>query len=306
MERRWDQSPRESPLTEKLESMSYSFTHFCLTGRTALVTGGGTGLGFFIARALARAGARVVICARREAVLENAAALLNEDPFANGRVSYRVVDLADRASIASLVAALASAGEDIDIYVGNAAVDCLEHLENIRNESIDTMCQVNISANVELIRALIPHMRRQQWGRIILISSATTICSSPFEGAGLYTAVKGAMNAFARTAATETGHDGITVNSLVLGIFMTEIVRDMFEQLDADHGVGTADAAIRSFSAMTAVGRFGRCEEIEGVVQLLASDAGRYITGSNLVADGGLSIMLRPREPTNAAFGSGV
>ncbi|HKT72180.1 MAG TPA: SDR family oxidoreductase [Steroidobacteraceae bacterium] len=277
--------------------MNHPFEAFELRGRTALVTGGGTGLGRHMSRALARAGAQVVICARREQVLRDTAADLNADPAICGRVSYHVVDLARRESIRALIDATSARFGGADIFIGNAAIDCLEHVELIKDESIDAMCQVNISANVELIRGLVPYMRKQQWGRVILISSATTICTSPHEGAGMYTAVKGALNAFTRTCATELGHDGITVNSLVLGMFLTDIVRDIFSQIDQAHGPGAGDAAQRSFSSMTALGRLGECQEVEGVVQLLASEAGRYITGSSLVLDGGISIMLRPHEP---------
>jgi NAD(P)-dependent dehydrogenase (short-subunit alcohol dehydrogenase family) len=283
--------------------MTNAFKNFDLTGRTAVVTGGATGLGYHMTRALASSGARVLICSRRESILKSASEQLNRAGFA-GSVSYYQVDLATRASIGALTKHALSVLGGVDIYIGNAAIDCLEHLENIKDESIDAMCQVNISANIELLRAFLPHMRRQKWGRVMFTSSATTICASPHEGAGMYSAVKGALNTFTRTAAVEVGHDGITVNSLVLGMYLTDMVRDIFSQADKAHGAGAGTAAMNSFACMTALGRLGECEEIEGLVQLLASDAGRYITGTNLVIDGGMSIMLRPNMPTGTATSS--
>jgi NAD(P)-dependent dehydrogenase (short-subunit alcohol dehydrogenase family) len=273
-----------------------AFKDFDLTGRTALVTGGATGLGYHMTRALARSGARVLICSRREAVLAAAAESLAAENL-SGEVLTHVVDLASRTSIRKLTDYALTTLGGVDILIGNAAIDCLEHLENIKDESIDTMCQVNISANVEMVRAFLPRMRKNKWGRILFTSSATTICASPHEGAGMYSAVKGALNTFTRTAAVEAGHDGVTVNSLVLGMYLTDMVRDIFSQLEQAHGKGAGHTAMNSFACMTALGRLGECAEIEGVVQLLASNAGRYITGTNMVIDGGMSIMLRPNMP---------
>ena len=279
--------------------MNNAFKHFDLTGRTALVTGGATGLGCHMTRALARSGAKVMICSRRENVLEAAADEFSKEGL-SGEVLFHTVDLASRDSIKTLISHTLSTLGGVDIFIGNAAINCLEHLENITDESIDAMCQVNISANIEMVRAFLPHMRKQKWGRVLFSSSAVTVCASPFEGSGMYTAVKAALSAFTRTAAVETGHDGITVNSLVLGMYLTDMVRDIFVQIERAQGEGAGQAARDTFACMTALGRLGECEEIEGLVQLLASDAGRYITGANLVIDGGMSIMLRPHMPSAA------
>lgn len=279
--------------------MTHAFGMFELHGRTALVTGGGTGLGLHMTRALLRAGAKVLICGRRDAVLEAAAARLAQDDLP-GRLLCHGVDLADRASIRQLIAFAHDELGGVDIFIGNAGQDMLQHVAQITDEAIDQMMQVNLSANVELVRAFVPAMRSKHWGRIIFSSSATTVCSTPHEGAGMYTAVKGALNSFTRTIAAEVGHDGVTVNSLILGMYLTDIVRDIFKQLEAAHGPGAGRAAQDSFASMTAVGRLGECHEVEGLIHLLASDAGSYITGANLAIDGGLSIMLRP-NPVGAA-----
>ncbi|SCW53598.1 gluconate 5-dehydrogenase [Sphingobium faniae] len=276
--------------------MSEAFKKFDLTGKTALVTGGATGLGYHMARALAISGARVVICARREDVLKSAVDTLSKD-VAGGDILYRTVDLGDRQSIARLSEYCMGELGGIDIFIGNAGQDMLQPIEAITDDAIDQMVQVNLSANVELVRGFVPHMRQKRWGRILFSSSATTVCASPHEGASMYTAVKGALNSYTRTAATELGHDGITVNSLILGMFLTDIMRGVFDQVEQAQGPGAGAAALKSFSSMIALGRCGEVEEIEGLIQLLASDAGSYITGSNLAIDGGLSIMLRPNQP---------
>ena len=271
-----------------------AFRKFDLTGKTALVTGGGTGIGYQISRALARSGARVMIAARREDVLAGAAGTLSEEAF-GAEVLHETVDLADRASIAALAARAGQRMGGVDIYVGNAGQECLEHLENIQDESIDLMLQVNVSANVELTRALLPHMKRNRWGRIILCSSVVGSAATA-DGSGMYCAVKGALNAFARAAAVETGQYGITVNTLVIGLFLTDMLMHAAATQDQMAGEGAGQAFLDGLGSMVALGRPCKVEEMEGLIQLLASDAGSAITAANLPIDGGMLAMLRPNE----------
>jgi len=267
---------------------------FDLTGKFAVVTGGATGLGYHMARALARSGANVLIAARRESLLKESATRLNDDPETIGKIDWCMVDLADRGSIRAFSARAIESGGGVDIYIGNAGQDINEHLEAIKDESIDKIMQVNISANVELVRAFLPGMRAKKWGRFMFSSSVSTIVTSPHEGIGMYTATKGALNAFTRTLAAEVGHDNITANSLVIGFFVTDLVRHAEELLRKTQGEAAARRFMVDFVGMTALGRAGQPEELEGLIQLLASNAGSYITGTNLVIDGGMAIMLRP------------
>lgn len=270
-----------------------SFGKFDLTGRTALVTGAASGIGYHMARALAEAGARVLICARRAGLLEEAAARLAAD-CPGAEIAWHPVDLADRESIASLEAHARERFGGIDIFIANAAQNHADRIEDISDETVDYMLQMNVAANIQLFRAFLPRMREKRWGRVIFISSVTTLASTAQDGTCVYVAAKGALNALARNAAAETGHDGITVNCLVLGMFLTEMVSNAAEMHDQSGGPGAGQKFIDSLSSMTAIGRPCRCEEIEGVIQLLASDAGAIITGTNIPIDGGMSIMLRP------------
>ena len=269
------------------------FPRFSLQGRRALITGGATGLGYHMARVLARAGASVLLAARREDMLRDAAEHLNADPLIDGRIGWHPVDLSDRESVAALTDHALGLDGGIDIYIGNAAQDHNEHLLNIKNESIDNILQVNISSNVELIRAFVPGMRAKRWGRVLFSSSVSTVVTSPHEGICMYTATKGALNAFTRTLAAEEGHHNITANSLVIGFFVTDLVHHAEELLRKTQGEDAARKFMEDFVGMTALGRAGDPAELEEIVLLLASDAGSYITGTNLVIDGGMSIMLR-------------
>jgi NAD(P)-dependent dehydrogenase (short-subunit alcohol dehydrogenase family) len=273
-----------------------AFKKFDLTGRTAVVTGGGTGLGYFMARGLARSGATVVLAARRESVLKEAAdKMAAEAP--QGHVEYATVDLGDRDSIDDFARATIERFGGIDILIGNAGADLFEPVDQISYANFDQVMQINVAANIALMRAYVPHMRQQKWGRIMFSSSATSLAGSAQEGMSVYTAAKGGLNAFARTAAAELGHDNITVNSVVFGMYLTDMVKEHLKVVEAAAGIDAVRGFEVSFASMTAAGRLGDCQEVEGLAQLLASDAGSYITGSNLVIDGGMSAMLRPNEP---------
>lgn len=276
--------------------MSHAFEKFDLHGRTAVVTGGATGIGFNMVQALARAGAKVLIGARRENVLLEAQATLQADPLID-EILIKPVDLGNRASIREFIDYANTEMGGVDILVCNAAQLMFEPLAEIADSTIDEMMQVNISANVELVRGFITGMRAKQWGRIIFCSSAMSRGSTAQDHAGMYTAVKGALNAYMRTVAAEAGHDNITANAIILGMYYTPLMQNNFDELDAVFGKGTGAAAKRQFASVTALGRLGDTAEVEGMVQLLASDAGKYITGAELPVDGGMSIMVRPHEP---------
>ena len=279
--------------------MSASENVFDLTGKTALVTGGGTGLGYHMTRALVRSGATVLIAARREQVLSDAAGRLNVEGLGSGSVRWHPVDLEDRKSISDLARHALETMGGVDIYIGNAAQDINEHILDVKDDSIDRIMQVNISANVELVRAFLPNMKAKRWGRVMFSSSVSTVVTSPHEGICMYTATKGAINAFTRTLAAEVGHFNITANSLVIGFFVTDLVRHAEDLLRKTQGPDAARRFVEDFVGMTALGRAGRPEELEGLIQLLSSEAGSYITGTNLIVDGGMSIMLRPNGMAN-------
>ena len=276
--------------------MNEAYKKFDLTGKTAYVTGGGTGLGYYMSRGLLRSGAKVMIAARREDVLKDAAAKLTEESGGN-EVLYSALDLSDRNSIAdSSNHAIKTLG-GVDIFIGNAAQECLEMLDDIKDETIDHMLQLNVAANISLFRTFLPHMRTKKWGRVIFSSSVTSHRATAQEGASAYITVKGALNAFARVSAAEVGRDGITVNSLIIGLHLTDIIKGIVADLNQQQP-GMGDGFINDYSSMTALGHPGDCQDIEGVIQLLASEAGRYMTGGEIAIDGGMGIMGKP-NPVN-------
>ncbi len=273
--------------------MSEAFTKFDLTGKFAVVTGGSAGVGYCMARGLMRSGAKVLLAARRESMLvESAARLADEAP--EGTVDFASVDLVDRSDVARFARTVLQKYDGVDIFVGNAGLDSYRPLDAIDGNIVDEVFQVNVTANIALTRAFLPHMRRQRWGRFIYTSSATSICASAQDGVSVYSASKSAINAFARATAAETGRDNITANSLILGVYMTDKLAELLKSLEVAHGSDAPQAWKQSIVSMTAAGRVGECEDVEGLIQLLASEAGSYINGTSFAADGGMSIMLRP------------
>ncbi|HKY90311.1 MAG TPA: SDR family NAD(P)-dependent oxidoreductase [Nevskiaceae bacterium] len=267
--------------------MHDTFKKFDLTGRTAFVTGGGTGIGYFMSRGLAALGARVMIAARRADVLAAAANQLREE---TGReVLYAPIDLADRSNT---IAAARSAVErlgGVDIFVGNAGQDSWAPIDRVRDEDVDRLMLVNVTANITLAREFIPHMRKKKWGRILLSSSITERLVSAQEGMTAYAASKAAVSSLARSIAVDTGHDGITANAIVFGAFMTDMLQASLDSVGAEQRAHLVNAVV----SQNALGRFAQPHEAEGVVQLLASDAGSYITGAAIPVEAGWTVTLK-------------
>lgn len=266
-----------------------AFKKFDLTGKTALVTGGGTGLGYEMARALIQSGAKVMIAARREDVLKEAAEkLMAENPGTS--VLCHGADMIDRQSVKALAAHALATMNGVDIFIGNAGVEVNEPIDAISEESLDRQLQGNISANVQLTRAFLPHMRKKQWGRFIYSSSAASEAAD-CSLMSIYGTTKAALNSFARYVAAEGGADGITSNALVIGAFLnTGMAAPHLAVLSPEDRKKFVD----TITCMTFLRRDGRNEEIGGLIQLLASDAGSYITGTSIPIDGGITAAFRP------------
>ena len=250
---------------------------FDLTGKVALVTGGSKGLGKAMARGFAEAGADVVISSRHEDELRAAADEIREGTGV--RVAYIVADMTRRDDVRRLAdEALATMGR-VDILVNNAGSNTPQPIDEILDEDWDRLVELNLSSCMALTRALVGPMRERKWGRIIHISSIMGLTSAA--GRNAYSATKSALIGLARASANDLGGDGITVNCLAPGPFLTDLpVSLLTEEQQAN------------FARKTALGRWGRPEELVGPALLLASEAGSYITGTTLVVDGGALVKV--------------
>jgi len=245
---------------------------FDLSGRVALVTGGSKGLGLAMARGFAEHGADVMICSRHEEELKEAAAKIREGlPV---RVEYLAVDMTDRAAVENLARVALERFGKVDILVNNAGSNTPQPIDQIQDADWDRLIELNLTSVMVLTRALVPQMKARRWGRIIHISSVLGLGSK--EARNVYSATKSALIGFAKASALDLGHDGITVNCIAPGPFLTDLPMSLLDE-----------AGKQAFASRTALGRWGQPEEIAGPAILLASDAGSYITGEVLLVDGG-------------------
>jgi NAD(P)-dependent dehydrogenase (short-subunit alcohol dehydrogenase family) len=246
---------------------------FRLDGRIALVTGGSKGIGKAIARSFAEVGAEVIITSRHEEELQSAA---EEIRSATGRrVELRVSDMSRREEPAALARwALETCGK-VDIVVNNAGSNQPQSLVDTTDDAWEYILELNFSSCMRLSRALAPKMIAQRWGRIIHVSSIMALASNM--GRGIYSGTKAALIGMSRAHALELGPHGITVNCLAPGPIATDLPMNLLSEQQK-----------KVFAERTAVKRWGEAVDIAGPALLLASEAGRNISGAVIVSDGGL------------------
>jgi NAD(P)-dependent dehydrogenase (short-subunit alcohol dehydrogenase family) len=246
--------------------MSDVLARFRLDGQVAVVTGAARGLGLAAARALASAGAHVVVTSRELATAQAAAAELGTST----RVIGLAVDVRDEASVAALVASVVAELGTIDVLVNNAGTTRRAALETLTEADWDAVADTNLKGTWMCVRAVAPVMRRAGKGRVVNIASM-------FSQVGLanrspYIASKGGVVALTRALAVELAPDGIRVNAISPGPFLTQM-----------HDPSARGDMVASIP----LGRYGDPDELGPAIVYLASEASSFVTGANLAIDGG-------------------
>jgi NAD(P)-dependent dehydrogenase (short-subunit alcohol dehydrogenase family) len=250
---------------------------FDLTGKVALVTGGNSGIGLGFARALARAGAEVMIWGRRAEA--NVAAVEKLGAF--GKVVADVVDVSDEAAIVAGMVRLIDRMGRLDIVVANAGIATTSPFAEMDAATYHGLLNVNLHGAVFTLREAAKHMVARaaagdRGGSMILCGSGSIFQGVPT--LAHYAIAKGALNALSKTLAAELGPHGVRCNVIAPGFIQTEMTMG-----DPAVGAYLTDMV----TAKTPLGRAGTPEDLEGAVVYLASDAARYHTGDTLVIDGG-------------------
>jgi NAD(P)-dependent dehydrogenase (short-subunit alcohol dehydrogenase family) len=247
-----------------------------LAGKTALITGGGRGIGRAVASRLASHGARIVVAGRTAFELEETAQSL-------GGLALRM-DAADRASIQAALTELTARAGRIDILVDNAGVAESAPLDRTTDAMWDWMMAVNAGSAFALCRALIPPMIAAGWGRVVNLASNAGLTGYAYSSA--YCASKHAMIGMTRAIAVEIARSNVTVNSVCPGWVKTNMADEAVRRIAEKTGKGEEQAR-KSLEGMSPQRRMVEPEEVAHVVAMLCSDEARSIHGQSIPVDGG-------------------
>ena len=246
---------------------------FSLTGKLALITGGGSGIGFDIARCMVEAGGRVVITGRREEPLREAVELLGEQAY------YRVNDVTARESLNELVERIETTIGPIDILVNNAGINMKKPALEVTDEDFDRIVHTNLNSVFSLTRVCAQRMMARKSGSILMISSMAAYYG--IDRVVAYAASKSAVEGMVKVLASEFSGNGVRVNAIAPGFIETAMSKTAMG--------GDPDRFARAMRR-TPMGKFGQPADIGWAAVFLSSDAAKYITGVSLPVDGGNSI----------------
>ena len=247
---------------------------FNLSGKVAIVTGASRGLGQYFGRALARAGADLVVTSRQREAVEPFA---QEIESMGRRAVPLALDVRDHASIQQMVADAATAYDHLDILVNNAGCNVRKPAVDVTWDDWNLVVETNLRGTFFVAQQVARRMIPRRYGRIINIGSVT--CVAGYAGLGPYGASRGGVKQLTMSLADDWGPDGITVNCLAPGWFKTEQNKVLYED----------PAWVAYLVDRIPLKRPGQPDDLDGTVVFLASDASAYITGQTILVDGGIS-----------------
>ncbi|RST61733.1 glucose 1-dehydrogenase [Siminovitchia terrae] len=245
---------------------------FSLEGKTAIVTGGGRGLGRSMALALAEAGADVAVTSRSE----NELVEVSKEIESYGRKSfYEALDIQNKNDFSSFVSNVNKEQGSVDILVNAAGLNVRRSFLDFTEEEWDFVMDVNLKGTMFACQAVIPYMKKQNSGRIINVASLSSVLG--FKDMAAYAASKGAVSQLTKAMAVEFAENGINVNAIGPGYFSTKMTAPVFKDEQKNEWM----------MMRTPMKRTGTDQDLKGAAIFLASEASNFMTGQTLYIDGG-------------------
>ncbi len=251
--------------------MSTNPTPFDLTGKIALITGASKGLGKAMALALSRAGATIALVSRDESKLSE----VQSEIAAHGASDIFVADIRQESHVHRLESEVTARFGKIHILINNAGINIRKNLTDFTLEEWQSVMDTNLTSVFLMCRAFVPHMKGAGYGRILNLTSIMSHISLPQRAA--YSASKTGVLGLIRALALELAPDGITVNGISPGPFATEMNLAVMQNPEAN----------AQFLASIPLGKWGKVEDIGSLALFLCSDAAAFITGTDILIDGG-------------------
>lgn len=253
-----------------------------IQNKVALVTASSSGLGKAVARQLSREGAKLAICSRNEANISTAREKIAAET--GGIVRAYTADVTQKDQVKRMVTDIVSTLGSIDILVCNAGGPPPGFADDFKPDDYRNAIELNLMSTISICYEVVPHMKKNRWGRIVCIASVSA--KQPIPNLILSNTARAGVLGFAKSLSEQVAPHGITVNSVCPGYTKTERVEDLARSY-ADSGKGTQEDFYKSIEASIPMNRLGTKEEFAHTVAFLASEGAGYITGAALQIDGG-------------------
>lgn len=257
-----------------------------LRGKVGIVCAASAGLGRATAIALAREGASIVVCSREKKRITAAAAEMRRTAAKGAEVVPMVADMSSAADIVRLVNATLKRFGRVDILVSNAGGPPVAAFPDLSDDAWEQGARLTLMSTVRCIRAVLPHMRKQGWGRIITITSITA--RQPINDLVISSSIRPGLLGLTKVLGNQYAADGICINAVAPGFILTDRQKEIGAARAKSKGI-TFDEHLKESAREVPIGRFGRPEELADVIAFLCSERASYVTGTTITVDGGLA-----------------